>query len=374
MSAVNFELIASNDTRHLTLENMVVHLKWSANVDLDLMAFYETKNGVVGAVYSNHYHNGDMGSLDRFPFMQLSPDAGFKNGQRQDKVEEIKISKFDDIKYLYLVAVNFSSAANNQEQKFSSYDAMIEISSHHKDEAQKTSNFKLLLDSSAPGNVALFAKIENTNTLMGALLRNVNEVLTFQEFQKRVPGSQSLNLKSKVILREKGQKALVANVDSKVQATLSWKTKVDFDLHCFYRTKKVENAGFFTRLFSNTEAQEGHIYFRNKGDLADFPHIQLDKDSGIGDKGGDNQENIFFGQLSCVDRLLIAVNTFNKPNSCFANYDAKVTLHLGHQEIIVPLTEKAPGAWCVIAELINDKDGVYLVNINQTQKDEPSLA
>lgn len=304
--------------------------------------------------------------------MQLSEDAGFKSGQRSSKLEELKIAKFADIKTLYLVAVNFTQASQKKEQKFSEYDAMIELCSADKDQKQK--KLRIRLDATDQGNVAVFAKIENTNALMGAMLSNMNQVLSFSEFQKTIPGTQSLNLKSKIILREKGQRALVATQNAVVKATLNWKTSIDFDLHCFYKTRKIENAGFFKKMFGNTDAQEGQIYFRNKGSLDESPYIKLDKDAGIGDKGGDNEENIHFAKLDIIDRAWIAVNTFNKPNSCFANYDAKVTLHLGEQEIIVPLKEKTPGAWCVIAELVSDKDGVYLVNINQTQNDKPSLS
>jgi uncharacterized protein involved in tellurium resistance len=371
MENIDFEFIQQQDFRELSLDNMTVHLTWHADVDLDLMAFYEAKNGKVGALYSTNYSNGDMGRLDAFPFMKLSEDAGFKGGQRSSKQEELKIAKFSEIKTLYLVAVNFTQASQKKEQKFSEYDAMIELSSSDKAQAQK--KLRIRLDATSEGNVAVFAKIENTNSLIGAMLSNMNQVLTFSEFQKTIPGTQALNLKTKVILREKGQRALVASKGATVKATLNWKTSIDFDLHCFYKTKKLENAGFFQKMFGNTEAQSGHISFREKGTLDESPYIKLDKDAGIGDKGGDNEENIYFGKLENLDRAWIAVNTFNKPNSCFANYDAKVTLHLGEQEIIVPLKEKTPGAWCVIAELVSDKDGIYLVNINQTQSETPAL-
>lgn len=61
MENLDFEFVKQQDFRELTLENMLVHLTWTADVDLDLMAFYETKNGKAGAVYSTNYSNGNMG-------------------------------------------------------------------------------------------------------------------------------------------------------------------------------------------------------------------------------------------------------------------------------------------------------------------------
>ena len=36
----------------------------------------------------------------------------------------------------------------------------------------------------------------------------------------------------------------------------------------------------------------GHIYFGNKGKLTTSPYIALDKDSGVGNSAGNNEENM----------------------------------------------------------------------------------
>ena len=51
-----------------------VSLIWTSAVDLDLMAFYKTKDGRTEGVYSDNYSGGNMGTLNSFPFMQLSGD------------------------------------------------------------------------------------------------------------------------------------------------------------------------------------------------------------------------------------------------------------------------------------------------------------
>ncbi len=89
-----------------------------------------------------------------------------------------------------------------------------------------------------------------------------------------------LKLKSKVLLKEKGQSSslqLKQKNSSIVHAKLTWTTAVDLDLHAFYKTK---------------EGKFGHISFANQGDLDKEPYIMLDEDAGVGNTAGDNEENI----------------------------------------------------------------------------------
>ena len=50
----------------------MVTLQWTAAVDLDLMAFYKTKDGRVGGIYSDNYAGGSLG---RCPFRDRSVPA-----------------------------------------------------------------------------------------------------------------------------------------------------------------------------------------------------------------------------------------------------------------------------------------------------------
>ena len=108
-------LANQGDQKHLFVSGLTVQLTWHANVDLDLMAFYKTKSGDTGGVYSSMYADGGQGDLQSFPFMQLDHDAGVGGDQDQlEKSETLKIDRFDDISELYLVAVNFTDASQNQ--------------------------------------------------------------------------------------------------------------------------------------------------------------------------------------------------------------------------------------------------------------------
>jgi uncharacterized protein involved in tellurium resistance len=81
---------------YLSVKQLMVSLKWSANVDLDLMAFYKSKDNQVGGVFSDNYAGGSMGNLNSFPYIQLSGDAGV--GATGGENEEIlRITKLDDM-------------------------------------------------------------------------------------------------------------------------------------------------------------------------------------------------------------------------------------------------------------------------------------
>ena len=98
-----------------------------------------------------------------------------------------------------------------------------------------------------------------------------------------------------------------------------------------------------------------------------------DQDAGIGDQGGDNEENMRLGDISVIDRVLIAVNIYNKPNARFGTYDGRVIVRAGSQEVEVPLTTQEMGAWCVIAEIDNRGAQPKVTNLSHVQKNKPSL-
>ena len=52
-------------------KQLKVSLIWTSPVDLDLMAFYKTKDGRVGGVYSDNYAGGSLGDLNSFPVMRV---------------------------------------------------------------------------------------------------------------------------------------------------------------------------------------------------------------------------------------------------------------------------------------------------------------
>lgn len=353
-------------------QELTVTLSWHAAVDLDLMAFYKTKSGEVGGVYSSMYAAGGDGDLRAFPYMKLDQDAGVgAQGGGDEKRETLKIKSLDEIAELYLVAVNFTDASKNKSSEFASFDGRVNVSN------EKGEEINVVLASRDQGSAAVFARIEHTNALIGPVLHNESRVLSFDQLRAELPGASSLSLANKLILQGQGDSAPLAVTSGEVKAQLVWSASVDLDLHCFYRTRASEESsgGFLSSLFGGggSGPKEGHIYFGNRGRLSDSPYIELDQDAGIGDQGGDNEENMRLGDISAIDRVLIAVNIYNKPNASFGTYDGRVVVRAGAQEIEVPLTTREMGAWCVIAEISNEGGAPRLINVNRVQKDKPRL-
>jgi len=178
-----------------------------------------------------------------------------------------------------------------------------------------------------------------------------SEVLVTKN-KKRVEIAQN----SRIVLANKGDSAII--IDDKFIATLLWHDAVDLDLHCFYKLK---------------DGSKGQVFFGAKGNKSSFPWIQLDYDAGVGDVGGNNEENMEFTKLSSIESALIVANIYAK-NTNFSRYDGKVILKGNTQEIIVPLTETKTGSWCIVAKIDNTIGTPRLINVNNTQRNEPSCS
>ncbi len=351
-----------------SFKQLQVSLIWTAPVDLDLMAFYKTKDGRTGGVYSSNYAGGSMGSLNNFPYIELSGDAGL-GGSAGDNREVLKIARLDHFEELYIVALNFTDASSGENNVFANYDASVEVIT---DTGEAHS---VALDSGKYGSVAILCKFKKD--FMGASLVNASEVISFKEFQEKVPGASVIKLSSKVILKQKGEQISLKSND--FHAQLRWKTAVDLDLHCFFRMKPdapPPPKGLIKKLFiksSKEASRDGHVFFFKQGSKDKWPWIYLDQDAGVNDTAGNNVENIYFNNLEYLEQAIIATNIFNKPNSNFALYDGVVVVEGGGQVIEIPLTEKEPGSWCVIAKVDNFTGTPKLININKTQQEEPSI-
>lgn len=167
-----------------------------------------------------------------------------------------------------------------------------------------------------------------------------------------------MQLKEKIILKEKTSASIP---DKDLVATLKWTSSVDLDLYAYYQTK---------------DGKEGKVYYGSRGKLAQAPYIELDKDSGVGDTGGENEENIRFADLSNLKHVLIVANIYDKPNSSFAPYNGVVSVKHGNDpgSIEVPLLSKEKGSSCVIAHIDNTGvAGPKLFNINKTVVSVPSI-
>ena len=203
---------------YVSVKQLMVTLQWTASVDLDLMAFYKTKDGRVGGIFSDNYTGGEMGNLNAFPFIQLSEDAGVGATGGQNE-EVIRITKLDDMAEVYICTINFTDASQGQESRFSKYDAQVTVVD------DKGENVSVPLDSSLSGTVAVIAKIDNTG-FMGAKLINENQVISMAEFQATIPGANQLNLASKIVLKKKGEsvtlKPKIGGKGGEILVNLNW--------------------------------------------------------------------------------------------------------------------------------------------------------
>lgn len=90
-------------------------------------------------------------------------------------------------------------------------------------------------------------------------------------------------------LKKKGDSAQIGGINQ-FMVTLKWTSAIDFDLAAIYETK---------------EGQEGIVYFGDQGDLNKFPFMQLSDDEGVGDTGGENQEDLRVMDLSPMNKVYI---------------------------------------------------------------------
>lgn len=164
-------------------------------------------------------------------------------------------------------------------------------------------------------------------------------------------------IKSKIQLKSKGDSANIASKD--LVATMKWKSSVDLDLYGIYQTK---------------DGREGKVYFASRGNLTRFPFMELDHDAGVGDTGGDNEENLRISKLDDMAHVLIVANIYAKSNARFSQYDGNVVVKGGSEDVEVPLTSKDAGNSCVICHIDNTGvAGPKLVNVNQTLRSLPTV-
>lgn len=375
----DFILKAKGDTKYITVSDLEVTLSWRSAVDLDLVAFYRRIDGSVGGVFSTNYIGGSMGSLNSFPFMRLSGDALESDGV-EASVEELKIAQLNEIDQLYILALNQTDARDQRASSFSEYDISVQV---------KTSRgevFEVPLRDDTRGAVALICRIDNSNQIVGPQLINECRVMSLEAFQRDIPGARTLNVGQKLILRAK-ESAVIERQSSHhpIHGCLRWTAPVDLDLHCFYlsagalsgQAPPQPKAGFLSRLFSfgispDENPRVHHIYFGRRGSLQSEPYICLDHDAGIGDEGGDNEENIEIAKTTHLDALLFVANIYNKPDAVFGSYDGAVSIRSGSQEIEAQLTSHDQGAWAWIALVDCRGDSLRVSSVNEISSDKPT--
>ncbi|KJU86767.1 tellurium resistance protein terA [Candidatus Magnetobacterium bavaricum] len=176
-------LKSKGDEAYIPIKQLMVTLKWSANVDLDLMVFYKTKDGRTGGIFTDQL-GGSLGTLNEFPFIQHTGDEGV-GGAGGDKQETLRIAKLDEIAEIYIITLNYTDASQRLESAFSKYDGGIVIMD------DKGESFSVHLNSPDKGTVALIAKIDNTNP-MGPKLINENRIMDLETFVSTIPAGNLL--------------------------------------------------------------------------------------------------------------------------------------------------------------------------------------
>jgi len=204
-----------------------------------------------------------------------------------------------------------------------------------------------------------------------------------------------MQLKQKVELKAKGQSIELkpkGGAKMPFHAALKWTSSVDLDLRCIYRLKEeaiaapapAPSSGFFGKIKGALSAlaapsRDGQVFTNllpggSHGKRNAAPWITLDGDSGVGNVGGQNEENMHFWNIDNVETALIVVNNFGAPNHPFSSHDGKVVVTGGDSEFTVPLDSPHAGSWCVVA-LIDNKSGTpTLTNINSTSTHQPQLS
>ncbi len=221
---------------YLPIRQLLVKLKWHSAVDLDLMAFYKTKDGRVGGIYSENYAGGSLGNLNQFPFIQLSGDAGVGDTAGENE-ESLRITKIDDMETIYICTINFSDASQGKYSSFSQYDGYVEIID------DTGESFGVPLNSTERGTVAIIAKIDNSG-FIGAKLVNENRIISLENFLTDIPGAKNFKLSSKVVLKNKGDSIEIkpkgSSTGSEIVVNLNWSQKGKGD--------QKKSSSFFSRL------------------------------------------------------------------------------------------------------------------------------
>ena len=139
---------------------LLVTMKWTTAADFDLAAAYESKDGKQGLVYF-----GEQGTLNSYPFMQLSGDEGVGD-TGGDNEETMRITKLDDMKYIWILCWDYGKVQDGGAARFKDSDVTLTIMD------DKGTSHDVTLDTGNTGNVALIATIDNSSPVGAKLINN----------------------------------------------------------------------------------------------------------------------------------------------------------------------------------------------------------
>jgi tellurite resistance protein TerA len=151
-------VLADKEEVTLPLGDLDVELAWTFDVDLDLLAFFRTKDGYEGGVASEHYPQGTLvETLDGQPFLSLSGDAGVgaKGGNNHEQITIHRIP--ETVEKIWILALNFTDARNGVASNFAKYDGFARVQN-----STGEHSFGLELKDATPNPVFHIATIDNT--------------------------------------------------------------------------------------------------------------------------------------------------------------------------------------------------------------------
>lgn len=336
-------------------KQLKVSLIWTSAIDLDLMAFYKTKEGSTGGVYSDNYAGGSLGDLNQFPFIQLSGDEGV-GATGGDNREELRINKLDDFEELYICALNFTDATSNSNKVFADYDAKVEVVT------DRNETHTVKLDSGQPGSVAVLCKF--SSNFMGASLVNNSEVMNLDAFRSSIPGADKLKLASKVTLQSKGDSyALKTKGQSgEVLVNLNWNEHIQGQEPKGFLSKFKKEKGQAIDLdlgclFEMQDGNKGAIQplnqgFAKQGSLYQAPYIYHTGDDRTGAFAEGETIKINLEMIHLLKRVLIFTYIYEGVANWAAS-DGVVTVKMPSQpDIEVKMgTQDDSRGFCSIAML-----------------------
>lgn len=156
-------------------------------------------------------------------------------------------------------------------------------------------------------------------------------------------------------LKQKGHTAVLDQF-KQITVSMKWTTAADFDLAVAYETK----AG-----------KPGIVYFGDLGDLTKFPYINLNKDEGVGDKAGNNEEIVKISRLDEMKAVWILCWDYNMvqlgKTARFKDSDVRLTLtNEANQSITVNIDTGELGNVCCLATIDNSTTaGPKLINASK---------
>ena len=327
-----------------------ISLIWTSAVDLDLMAFYKTKDGRTGGVYSENYSGGSLGSLEQFPFIRLSGDAGV-GASGGDNQEDMCITKITDFEELFICALNFTDASSGENKVFANYDARVRVMT------DKGETHNIVLDSREPGTVAVLCKI-SSGFIVSELI-NDSQVMGLEEFRSKIPGADKLKIASKVTLKSKGDSFAIKSKSASGELLIN----LNWNQH-----PQGAKKGFFSKILGGGEAIDldlGCLFEMNNGikgaiqplgnSFGNFnqpPYIFHLGDDRTGALSEGENMKVNLAHINQLKRILVFTYIYEGvPN--WASTDAIVTINVPGQPVLeVPMGSQMDSRnFCAIAML-----------------------